>query len=67
MSSLPTPDLSRWGKIRDRIGWGLATLGLYIATPYYRAMIKGSIHVGLRTAADKAVRDEMEKRINRAR
>lgn len=46
----PEMDRSAVGQARDRVGWLLATLGLKIATPWYRNMISGSIRLGLNTA-----------------
>ena len=44
-------DESFIGRTRDRIAWGLANFALKrIATPWYRAMIGGSIILGLDAA-----------------
>lgn len=48
----PTHDNSFIGKTRDNIAWALMTFALNrIATPWYRAMIGGSIYLGLDTAS----------------
>jgi hypothetical protein len=40
-------------KARDRLAWALANAALKIGTPWYRAMIGGSIRYGL----EASVRD----------
>lgn len=51
----PAPDNSWRGRTRDRIARGIATWALEkIATPWYRAMIGGSIRLGLQAAQDEA-------------
>ena len=37
-------------RLRDWIAWGLASAALRLATPWYRAMIGGSIALGLEKA-----------------
>lgn len=47
-------DTTVWGKLRDATAWRVANFALNrIATPWYRAMISGSIIYGL----DAAVKD----------
>lgn len=46
----PTYDKSWHGRLRDKLGWAIMTLGIKIATPWYRAMIGGSIAYGLEAA-----------------
>lgn len=41
------------GRVRDRIAYNIVTFALnHIATPWYRAMIAGSIHLGLLKAQE---------------
>lgn len=48
----PIQDDSAWGRFRDRLAWRIANFALNeIATPWYRAMIGGSILLGLEEAA----------------
>lgn len=50
-------DNSPWGKFRDRLAWRIANLALnHIATPWYRAMIDGTIRIGLADARQKEAR-----------
>lgn len=45
-------DTSFMGRARDHLAWTLAQFAFeYIATPWYRGMIAGSIRLGLETAA----------------
>ena len=57
MSKTLQKDLSLWGRFRDEVGFRVATLGLYLATPWYRAMISGAIRYGL-DSAKKGVEGE---------
>lgn len=51
----PTRDDTRWGKFRDGLAVRIANFALnYIATPWYRGMISGSIILGLDTAAKES-------------
>ena len=51
----PKPDTSAWGKFRDNTAYGIATFALkHIATPWYKAMIAGSIRLGLQAATEEA-------------
>lgn len=54
-------DRSAVGQARDRVGWLLATLGLKIATPWYRNMISGSIRLGLNTAVRESKHNYAER------
>lgn len=52
-------DNTRWGKFRDGLAWRIANFALnQIATPWYRAMISGSIRLGL----DAAVKESNDER-----
>lgn len=54
----PKPDTSAWGKFRDNTAYGIATFALkHIATPWYGAMIAGSIRLCLQSARDEAHRE----------
>lgn len=47
----PTRDTSRFGNFRDNLARKIANFALnYIATPWYRAMIGGTIRYGLEAA-----------------
>lgn len=61
MTNHPKMDNSLLGRTRDRIGWAIASAGLYIATPWYRQMISGAIKIGLRTAAEVAEKGKEKK------
>lgn len=51
----PEPSTSHWGSIRDAVAWHIAGFALRrIATPWYRAMISGSIRLGLDAARQEA-------------
>lgn len=55
----PEKDDSWWGKTRDHIAWAIATFAFdHIATPWYSAMIEGSVRLGI----DAARREERESR-----
>lgn len=48
-------DNTRLGKFRDNLAWSIANFALnHIATPWYRAMICGSIELGLDEAAKRS-------------
>lgn len=54
-TGLPTRDDTPFGKARDRAAWAVASFALkHIATPWYAAMIEGSIRLGLRAAEQEA-------------
>ena len=53
MSNRPTYDGTLIGRTRDRLAWALATFALkYVATPWYAAMLEGSIKLGLKAARE---------------
>ena len=52
------------GRLRNHIAYRLANAALRIATPWYRHMIAGSIHYGLRAAAQDAKREKLAE-VNR--
>lgn len=50
----PKRDDSKFGRFRDVLAMNIANFALnYIATPWYRAMIDGTIRYGLQEAARK--------------
>lgn len=51
------PDRTWLGRLRDNLAYAIATWTFNtIATPWYRAMIDGSIRLGLATAREEARR-----------
>ena len=53
VSNRPTYDGTLIGRTRDRLAWALATFALkYVATPWYAAMLEGSIKLGLKAARE---------------
>lgn len=53
----PRPDRTPLGRLRDKVAHRVANFALrHIATPWYRAMIDGSIRVGLTMAAGERSR-----------
>lgn len=51
----PEPDGSAFGRFRDRLAYSIATFALKrIATPWYAAMIGGSVRLGLEAARREA-------------
>lgn len=61
---LPVYDGSTWGRFRDTLAHRIANFALrWIATPWYRGMVDGSIRYGLASAA----RDSRAERGNRSK
>lgn len=57
MTELPKRDNSFIGRTRDHVAWMLAQFAFkYVATPWYRGMIDGSIRLGLKTAAEEELK-----------
>jgi len=58
----PKPDKSSWGQFRDSLAYHLATFAFKrIATPWYAAMIEGSIRFGLESARREAYQERAFK------
>ena len=58
----PKPPTSALGRGRDVVVWWVANMVLRCGSPWFQAMIEGSIQYGLRAAAEDARPDLMVDR-----
>ena len=65
MNSHPKPPTSVLGRGRDVVVWWVANMVLRCGSPWFQAMIGGSIQYGLRAAAEDARPDLMRDRAPR--
>ena len=65
MSDLPKRPTSALGRGRDVVVWWVANMVLRCGSPWFQAMIEGSIQYGLRAAAEDARPDLMRDRAPR--